>query len=154
MPMRGIPNKLNREPIILLLQHAKRLSEAQISHHVKSQIIAPIRHILAQTPPLPFLTHNLGACSQALGKGTHVLQNVTLHGLHGAFREGVREDAALARVLRLVDAAVCVVGVLVGGEGSVEVGLLDRGVEAVDAVQGRGGVGGEGVGSVADEGTW
>lgn len=66
----------------------------------------------------------------------------------------MREDAALARVLRLVDAAVRVVGVLVGGEGGVEVALLNGGVEAVDAVEGGCGVGGEAVGAVADEGTW
>lgn len=66
----------------------------------------------------------------------------------------MRENTALARVLRLVNAAVCVVRMLVGGERGVEVALLDGGVEAVDAVQRGGGVGGEGVGSVADEGAW
>ncbi len=65
----------------------------------------------------------------------------------------MREHAALARVLRLVDAAVRVVGVLVGGESGVEVSLLDGGVEAVDTVERRGGVGGEVVGAVADKGT-
>lgn len=64
----------------------------------------------------------------------------------------MRKNTALARMLRLIDAAVRVIRVLVGGEGGVEVSLLDGGVEAVDAVQGGGGVGGEAVGAVADEG--
>lgn len=66
----------------------------------------------------------------------------------------MRENAALARVLRLVDAAVGVVGVLVSRESGVEVALLDGGVEAVDAVEGSCGVCGEAVWAVADEGTW
>lgn len=65
----------------------------------------------------------------------------------------MREDAALARVQRLVDAIVRVKGVLVCRERGVEFSLLDGGVEAVDAVEGGGRVGGEVVGAVADEGT-
>lgn len=153
MAMRCVSNKFNCEPIILLLQHTKRLSETEISHNVKGEIITPISHILAQSPALPLWSHNRRARAKTLGEGAHVLQNVALHGLHGAIGEGVRENAALARVLRLVDAAVRVVGVLVGGEGGVEVALLDGGVEAVDAVKGSGGVGREVVGAVADKGT-
>lgn len=64
----------------------------------------------------------------------------------------MREDAALARVLRLVDAVVRVIGVLVSRERGVEFALLDGGVEAVDAVEGGGRVGGEVVRAIADEG--
>lgn len=152
MAMCGIPDKLDGKPIILLLQHSKRLPETEITHHVKSEIIAPIRHILAQPPSLPLLAHNRRARAKPISEGPHVLQNIALHSLHSAIREGMRKNTALARMLRLIDAAMRVIRMLVSGEGGVEVALLDGGVEAVDAVESGGSVGGEVVGAIADEG--
>lgn len=154
MAMGCIPKKFNREPIIFLLQHAKRLPETEISHNIKGKIVAPICHILAQAPSLPFRSYNRRARAQALSEGTHILENVALHGLYSTVREGMRENTALARVLSLIDAVVSVVGLLVGGESGVEFALLDRGVEAVDAVESCGSVCGEVVGTVADEGAY
>lgn len=64
----------------------------------------------------------------------------------------MREHAAFPGMGRLVNATMSIVGVLIGREGSVEIGLLDGCVEAVDALEGGGGVDREAVWAKADEG--
>lgn len=149
--MRRIPNQPNREAVFVPLQHSKRLAETQITHHVEREVVTPICHILAHTPPFPLCPDCVGAGSEPVGECPHILKDVPLHRFHGAVGEGMREHAAFPRMGCLVNATMRVVGVLVGREGGIEVGLLDRCVKAVDALEGGGGVDRETVRAEADE---
>lgn len=126
----GSLDQTQSEPVLRALNHVKRLSKAQITQDIHGEVATPITHILRHRPPLLILTRP-GA--HLLAEGTHILQDIPLDALHGAVAERLAHDAALARVQRLV-ARVVRVGDRVG-EGVVELGLADVGLEAVDVLE-------------------
>ena len=154
MPLGRSSHQVQRIPILRTLQHPKRLSKAQVSKNIHSQIITPITHIPSRAPPFLLINHAhstlLAPRSDLLAESPHVGEHVPLHLLDGGVGEAVAEDAALAGV----DLAVARV-VRVGGrvdEGVVEVGFAYVGAVGVDGAEGGGGVEGKPVGGEADDG--
>ena len=140
-------DQLQSEAVLGALDHVECLSEAQIAKDIHSQVVAPIGHVPGLSPALGVAAAIRHA--DLLAEGAHVAQDVALHLLHGALGEGVRQDTALAGVDILVAGVVGVGGRV--DEGVVELGLADVGAEAVDLLEGRVGVEGNGVGAEAHD---
>lgn len=146
MPLGRRGDQVQRKPVIGCLEHMECFSKRQVSQDIHGEVVTPVRHILGRRPPLCLsgrAATNLG------GEGAHVTDDVALHLLHGRVGEAVGEDAALASVDVLV-AGVVGVGRRVD-KGVVELCLADVGAEAVDFLEGRGGVEGDRVGAEADD---
>ena len=136
------------EAVVWLLQHVEGLSVGQIAENIHGEVIAPVTHDARRRPALLLVAAILRA--DLLAEGPDILQDVALDAPHGRVREGLAQDSPLPRVQRLVPG---VVGVGDGvGEGIVELGLADVGLEAVDVLEGGVGVEGDAVGAEADDG--
>lgn len=127
----GSLDQAQGKAIVLALQHAERFTVAQVTKDIDGQVVAPVVHLSRLSPALGVGAAILDA--NLLTEQAHVVENESLHILHGAVGEGVGEHAALAGVNALVASVVSVVhGV---GKGVVELGLADVGLEAVDVLQ-------------------
>ena len=148
VPRGGRLDQLQGEAVIRTLEHVERLPVAQIAQDVHGEVVAPVAHDAGRRPALRISRAVEGA--DLVAEGAHVLQDVALDAAHGAVGEGLGEHAALAGVDGLV---ARVVGVGDGvGEGVVELGLADVGLEAVDVLEGGGRVEGQAVGAEAHDG--
>lgn len=137
-------NEAQRKPVLRALNQMECLSKAQVTQDVHGEVAAPVAHVLGDGPSLLTLA---GAGANLLAEGAHILQDVPLHPLHGAVTEGLAHDAPLAGVQGLV---ARVVGVGDGvGEGVVELGLADVGLEAVDVLESGLGVEADAIGAEA-----
>lgn len=146
---RGL-NKPQGEPVRLALQHMKGLSKAQVAEDVRGKVVAPVAHLTGLGPSLGLFGRTIQS-SNLLAKRTDIVEDVPLHLLHGALREGLGHDTTLASVHLLVAGVVGVGGRV--DKGIVELGLANIGAEAKDLLQGLVGVKAERVGTEADDGS-
>lgn len=55
--MGSLTDQVGSKVVIRLLQHIESLSEAKVTHDIKGEVVAPVRHILGLTPSL-LLAHD------------------------------------------------------------------------------------------------
>lgn len=128
-------NQIQSKAVVWALQHVESLAVAQITKDVHGKVVAPVGHVSRLSPALGISSTILKA--NLLAEGADVVEDVSLHLLHGTLGEGVREHTTLAGVNLLV-ASVVSVGDGVS-KGVVEFRLADIGLEAIDVFQGLGG---------------
>lgn len=132
VPSSGSFNQVQSKAVLRAFQHVESLAVAQIAKDVHSKVVAPVGHVSRLSPALGVGISVLEA--NLLAESTDVVEDVSLHLLHGTLGKGVREHASLAGVNLLV---ASVVGV---GDGVskrvVEFSLANIGLEAVDVLEG------------------
>src|SRR5687768_12467938 len=87
--------------VVRLVQHVVGLSEAQVSEDIHGQPVTPVGHVLGGSPSLLLVNHTAQVANR-VAKRPDVGEDVTLHLLDGAVREGMRQHSALPRVDLLV----------------------------------------------------
>lgn len=132
MSSSGSFNQVQGEAVVWAFQHVESLAVAQITKDIHSKVVAPVGHVSRLRPALGFGISVLEA--NLLAESADVVEDVSLHLLHGTLGKGVGEHTSLAGVNLLV---ASVVGI---GDGVskrvVEFSLANIGLEAIDVLQG------------------
>ena len=150
MSMGSVANEINCEMIVWFLKHAKCFTKTEVSHNIECQIVAPVSHVLRDTPSLLF-DRIAVVRAQSLAKGADVVHDVLFHSLDSIIGEGLRKYSSLACMSSLVNAVVCIGGILGCREDGVELRFSNVAVEAIDLFQGGIAVDGQTVGSKSYE---
>lgn len=140
-------NQIQGKAIVGAFQHAEWFTIAQITKNINSEVVAPVIHFSRLSPALGVGSAILKA--NLLAEQAYIVEDESLHILHGTLRKGVGKHASLAGVNRLVASVVSVVDGV--GKRIVEFGLADVGLEAVDVLQRLAGAECEGVGAIAND---
>ena len=115
MVVGSLADQIGHEPLSLVPQHVKRLSEAQLAHNIKRQPRKSLAHIntLGSIPP------------NTIDKSINKFKHCPLHRLQRCLRECDRKHTPFKPMLHLGNRIVGVMNPLDSGIGSVELSLLD-----------------------------
>lgn len=81
--MSCVSDEVGHVTVFFVFQHLEGFAEAEISHHVEGQVIAPVGHVLSDAPFFRVSEFLQGLGTESGAECSYIGEDVLLHALDG-----------------------------------------------------------------------